>query len=31
MIEEMVTGDLAIARKNRLLRESGYEVNHVRE
>ena len=31
MIEEMVASDLATAKKNRLLRESGYEVNHARE
>ena len=31
MIEEMVASDLATAEKNRLLRESGYEVNHARE
>ena len=31
MIAEMVENDLAIAKKNRLLRESDYEVNHARE
>ena len=31
MIEEMVASDLAAAKKNRLLRDSGYEVNHARE
>ena len=31
MIEEMVASDLATAKKNRLLRESGYEVNNSRE
>ena len=31
MIAEMVASDLAAAKKNRLLRDSGYEVNHARE
>ena len=31
MIAEMVENDLAIAKKNRLLRERGYEVNYPRE
>ena len=31
MIEEMVTSDLATAKKNRLLTASGYEVNHARD
>ena len=31
MIAEMVASDLATARKNRLLRDSGYTVNHARE
>jgi GDPmannose 4,6-dehydratase len=31
MIAEMVESDLAIAKKNRLLQDSGYEVNHARE
>jgi GDPmannose 4,6-dehydratase len=31
MIAEMVENDLAIAKKNRLLRDSGYKVNHARE
>lgn len=31
MIAEMVASDLATAKKNRLLQDSGYEVNHARE
>jgi len=31
MIARMVANDLAIAKRDRLLRDSGYEVNHARE
>ena len=31
VVAEMVESDLAIAKRNRLLKNSGYEVNHARE